>query len=177
MPRYRRSYANQLVALAIIIALIVARWQGWLPDSPDASSPRRGGLAPGIYQVERTVDGDTLLLSGGQRVRLQGVNCPEIAHEEKPAERLSAEATTFTQRFVRDAGGQLRVEVDGEAADHYGRWLAFVWREDRMLNQELVRAGLARAMLRYDYSQEKKNLLRAAQLEAQRAGRGLWSNE
>jgi micrococcal nuclease len=178
MTRYRRSYLNQLIAIAIILALAIARWQGWLPETArDPSSHQGGGLPPGIYSVERVVDGDTILLVGGDRVRLQGINCPEIARDGRPADRLGPEATTFTQRFVRDSHHRIRIEVDGEPIDHHGRWLAFIWHDNRMLNEELIRTGLARAMLRYDYGQSKKDRFRAAQLEAQRAARGIWSED
>jgi micrococcal nuclease len=176
MPRYRRSFAAQLVGVVILAALIFARWQGWLDQlEPRPRTAGGSALPAGVYEVERVVDGDTLILRGRGRLRLQGIDCPEIAHEDQPGEPLGPEATTFTQEFVRDARHKLRIEVDGEPADHYGRWLAFVWNGDRLLNEELVRAGLARAMLRYNYGQAKKDHLRKAQLEAQRAGRGLWA--
>jgi micrococcal nuclease len=177
MSRYRRSHAAQLVGFVILAALFVARWQGWLNQlEPQSRSSSRGGLASGVYEVERVVDGDTLLLRGRGRLRLQGVDCPEIEHDDQPGEALGPEATTFTLEFIRDSRHRVRIEVDGEPTDHYGRWLAFVWSGDRFLNEELVRAGLARAMLRYNYSQAKKDRLRRAQLEAQRGGRGLWAS-
>jgi micrococcal nuclease len=172
MRRYRRSYRSQLIAIAILIALLIARWQGWFPDQA-ASSPR--GVSGGIYEVERVVDGDTLLLRGHQRVRLQGVDSPETVLEDHPVEPWGPESTTFTQEFIRDAGGRVRLEIDGEPVDQYDRWLRFVWHDGRLLNEELVRAGLARGKLGYDFSQAKKDRLRRAQLEAQRANRGLWS--
>ena len=46
-----------------------------------------------------------------------------------------------------------------------------------MLNEELLRAGLAKAMLRYNYSDSVKRRYRAAQKEAQEARRGIWSGE
>ncbi len=177
MARYRRSYRAQLIGVVILLVLALARWQGWLPtETSPLPTSARGGLAPGVYEVERVIDGDTLLLRGRGRVRLQGINCPEIAHDGEPGEPLGPAATTFAQEFVRDAHRRLRIEADGEPADHYGRWLAFVYDGERQLNEELVRAGLARAMLRYDYSQRMKDRLGRAQLEAQRAGRGLWAD-
>jgi micrococcal nuclease len=176
MARYRRSYRAQLVGVVILLALAIARWQGCFPAEPSgAPSAARGGLPPGVYEVERVIDGDTLLLRGHGRLRLQGVNCPEIAHDGESGEPLGPAATTFALEFVRDARHRVRIEVDGEAKDHYGRWLAFVYDGNRQLNEELVRTGLARAMLRYDYSQTMKDRLGRAQLEAQRAERGLWA--
>lgn len=177
MPRYRRSYRAQLIGFAILMLIAIARSQGCGERRPLGHDRRDAlsGLPPGNYEVERVIDGDTLVLRGHGRVRLQGINCPEIAHDNKSAEPLGDVATSFTQEFIRDAHRRVRIEVDGEPADHYQRWLAFVWSGERLLNDELVRAGLARAMLRYDYSQPKKDRLRNAQLEAQRAARGIWA--
>jgi endonuclease YncB( thermonuclease family) len=186
MARYRRSNYTQVLTLTLVVVLVVARWQGWTldgamrsPGGAPSSAATSAGLRPGMYEVERAVDGDTLLLRAHGRVRLQGVDAPEIPHEGHPeTDPWGPEAKTFMQEFVRDAHHRVRIEVDGEGADHYGRWLAFAWDGDRLLNEDLVRNGLARAKLGYNYSQEKKDLLRRAQSEAQRAGVGIWeSNE
>jgi micrococcal nuclease len=178
MPRYRRSYAAQLLGVVILAALLIARWQGWLTEGSRVDRASAPGDWPAReYEVERVVDGDTLLLRNHQRVRLQGIDCPEMPHENHPeTDAWAPEAVAFTQEFIRDAHHRVWLEADGEPLDHYDRWLAFVSNGDQMLNEELVRAGLARAMLRYDYSQTKKDRLRAAQLEAQRADRGIWGD-
>jgi micrococcal nuclease len=175
MARFRRSYAKQLVALAVVVFLLVARGLGWIGDD-SAPLPERAAGRQGV-EVQRVVDGDTLLLRGGQRLRLQGVDTPETVLENHPVEKWGPEATAFTKEFIRAAGGRVELELDGEAADQYDRWLRFVWHDGRMLNEELLRAGLARAKLGYDYSQSKKTRLRQAQQAAQRAGIGLWSSE
>ena len=162
MPRYQRSHWRHFVALTILAVLLVARLSGWIAE-PAARTPADAtpGLSAGVYEIERVIDGDTLVLRNHDRVRLQGVDAPEIAHEDHPeVDPFGPEATTFTQVFIRDAGGRVRLEFDGERRDHYERWLAFIWHDDRMLNEELVRAGLAHAKLGYDYSQAKKDRLR-----------------
>ncbi|BBO32118.1 thermonuclease family protein [Lacipirellula parvula] len=189
MRRYRRSYWRELAAIVGVIVLGLFRWWSgdWTLDSPRPSGGNGGrsgsggvatsqaGLEPGLYRVERVVDGDTLLLEGHRRLRLQGVNSPESVKPDWPVEPFGPEASAFTKQFVRDAGNQLRIEVDGESVDRHGRYLAFAWSGDRMLNEELVRAGLARATLGYDFSPRKKEVLRRAQQEAKRARRGIWS--
>jgi micrococcal nuclease len=176
MTRYRRSYWRELAAAVGVVLLALFRW--WSSDwsaSPNGSGPRSLGLPPGLYRVERVVDGDTLLVDGHRRVRLKGVNSPESVKPDAPVEPWSLEASEFTKHFVEQAGKQLRFEVDGEAIDQHGRFLAFAWADDQLLNEELVRAGLARATLGYDFSPRKKERLRKAQQEAKRAQRGIWS--
>jgi len=171
MANFRRSRNRQYVAIAVIAALIAARW--WSDQSVDV----RPVFGSGMFQVARVVDGDTLLLADGQtRVRLQGVNSPETVKPNDPIERWGPEASDFTKALVRDAGGSVSIEIDGEPIDQHGRRLAFVWHQSQLLNEELVRAGLARATLHYDFGQAKKDRLRRAQREAQRAKRGIWSD-
>jgi endonuclease YncB( thermonuclease family) len=60
--------------------------------------------------VERVVDGDTLLLQSGERVRLIGVDTPETKHPKKPVERFGKEASEFTRQMVE--GKRVRLEFD-----------------------------------------------------------------
>jgi endonuclease YncB( thermonuclease family) len=176
MRRYRRSYWRELAALVGVVAWALFRWWSgdWIDVQP-ANVPGAAPLPAGIYRVERVVDGDTMLLEGHRRLRLQGVNSPESVKPDWPVEPWGPEASAFTKQFVREAGGKLRLEIDGESVDQHGRYLAFAWSGDRLLNEELVREGLARATLGYDFSPRKKELLRKAQQEAKRERRGIWS--
>jgi micrococcal nuclease len=176
MPRYRRSFGRELIAAAVVVLLVVLRL---LSDDPAqvGGSAAIGRLQPGVYRVLRVVDGDTLLLEHDQmRVRLQGIDTPETVKEDSPVEQWGPEASEFTKAFVREAGGMLRMEIDGEPLDRHGRHLAFAWSGERMLNEELVRNGLARATLQYNFSQPKKEILRRAQREAKRERLGIWSS-
>lgn len=130
-------------------------------------------LAEGRYSVARVIDGDTLLLTNGARIRLIGVDSPETVKPGEAASPWGQEATEFTQSFV--GGGQVELRFDRERIDRYQRFLAYVYVDGQMLNEELLRAGLARAMLGYNYSDSFKRLYRAAQQEAHTARRGLWS--
>lgn len=123
--------------------------------------------------VVRVIDGDTIVVTGKRRIRLIGVDTPETVHPDRPVEPWGPEASAFTREFLAD--GQVRLEFDVERKDKYGRWLAYVWVDDRMLNEELVRAGLARAKLGYPYAEAMKVRFRRAEQEAQTAHRGIWS--
>jgi endonuclease YncB( thermonuclease family) len=60
--------------------------------------------------VERVVDGDTLLLTSGERVRLIGVDTPETKQPKKPVKRFGKEASEFTRHMVE--GKRVRLELD-----------------------------------------------------------------
>jgi micrococcal nuclease len=130
-------------------------------------------LAEETYAVERVVDGDTVLLANGARVRLIGVDTPEAAYDGRPAEPWAREATQFTERFV--AEGRVLLRFDRERVDRHGRFLAYVWVGERMLNEELLRAGLARARTEFRYRDSVKRTFRRAEAEARDARRGIWS--
>ena len=64
-----------------------------------ANPPGNGVTSPADFEyVQRVVDGDTLMLGTGERVRLIGVDTPEIKHPNKPVEYFSKEASAFTQQ-------------------------------------------------------------------------------
>ena len=173
--RFSRKRSKQIIGLGVALLIIAVRW--WTGE-PLTDAPTSGDLAPGEYDVERVVDGDTILLRKGHaRVRFQGIDTPETVKEGTAVESWGPEASAYTKKFIREAGWRVRLEFDGEPTDQYGRYLVFIWSEGRMLNEELVHQGLARAKLGYDYSNAKKNLLRRAQDKARRERRGIWSKQ
>jgi micrococcal nuclease len=166
---YRRSY--HALWLWLVVALVVL----WRVYAAPQIQPGPDVLAEGVHAVQRVVDGDTLLLTSGARVRLQGIDTPETVAEDRPVEPWGPEASRFTKDFIADAGGRVRLTFSLERRDRHDRFLAFAWNGDVMLNEELVRAGLAEARLDYRYSATMKRRLAAAQEEAKRAGRGIWT--
>jgi micrococcal nuclease len=152
------------------VLAILAAWQYFSAQrEPPPHEP--GALA----LVERVVDGDTLLLADHTRIRLLGVDTPETKRPETPVERFGPEASEFTRAHVE--GRQVRLEFDKERYDKYGRVLAYVYVDDWFLNEALLRAGLGRAITNHPYSESMKRLFRAAEDEARRARRGIWSLE
>ncbi len=166
--RFHPPRRGRLVLLAAVLLLVLARgWRTWqLPDGPET-------LAEGVHRLQRVVDGDTLLLTSGARVRLIGVDCPETVRPDHPVEAWGPEAAAFTKQFV--AGGEVRLQFDRERIDRYDRFLAYVFVGERMLNEELVRAGLARVEHRFHYSQTIQRRFDRAEQEARDAQLGIWS--
>ena len=79
----------------------------------------------------RVVDGDTIILSNGERVRLIGVDTPETKHPNKPVQYFGKEASAFTKRMVE--GKEVTLEYGQQQRDKYGRLLAYVYLMDGTL--------------------------------------------
>lgn len=117
-------------------------------------------------------DGDTVVLSDGTRVRYIGINAPEIAHEDRPAERFGTEARAFNRKLVYQK--KVRLELDRERQDQYGRVLAYVYLEDgTFVNAELLRGGYAYHLFRRPNT-KYGHLFLVLQREAMAKRVGLW---
>lgn len=89
--------------------------------------------------VLRVIDGDTLRVEvrGIQvNLRLLGVDCPEMPTPE------GKEAKAYVQAWL-DQGGAVDLEYDRKRYGKYGRLLAWVWRDGRLLQEDLVHTGHA----------------------------------
>ena len=166
-PLPRRTLTFRAVAVLVITAL--AAWR-FIVDEPAPPAPHAPGSAAVVL---RAVDGDTLLLADDTRVRLLGVDTPETKRPEAPVEPWGAEAHEFTRSYVE--GRTVRLEFDKERHDKYDRVLAYVYLGDWFLNEELIRAGMGRAITNHPYSEAMKRRFRAAEREAQQQRRGIWS--
>jgi len=124
--------------------------------------------------VVRVVDGDTIhvqLADRVEKVRYIGVNTPEVHHPRKGEEPGGREAALVNRDLVD--GKYVRLELDVQSRDRYGRLLAYVFVGETMINAELVRLGYAQVMtippnVRY------QSLFLKLQRDAREAGRGLW---
>jgi len=123
------------------------------------------------FLVERVIDGDTIKLSNGERVRLIGVDTPETVHPRKPVEYFGKEASAFTKRLCE--GKFVRLEYDQNKRDRYRRLLAYVYLEDgTFVNAEIIKQGYGYAYTKYlfKYMEEFKGY----EKEARRSEYGLW---
>jgi micrococcal nuclease len=165
-----RKKARQLTLIAVLIAA------GWLigrgcPDSTSAPPP-----AGRDYQREfealctRVIDGDTIELLNGERVRYIGMDTPEM----RPVEEYAEAATEANRELVEQE--MVRLVTDVEERDRYGRLLAYVYVDGTFVNAELVRRGLAQVAT-YPPNVKHQELFLKLQREARAAGRGLWSDE
>jgi micrococcal nuclease len=131
-------------------------------------------LRPGFRAVVRVVDGDTLLLDNRERVRLIGVDCPEIGRNEVDPESPGFHATMFVYELLKP-DAQVRLEYDRERLDRYDRTLAYVFLSDgRMLNEVLLEYGWADIMTIPPNTRHARRFTEIRN-QARGAGRGMWA--
>ncbi len=97
--------------------------------------------------ILKVVDGDTVVLASKQKVRLIGINTPELAHGHKKAEPYAKMAKRYLQKQLAPAK-KVYLRWGIQHKDHYGRLLAHLFLEDgQNLNAMLVKQGLAYAIV------------------------------
>jgi micrococcal nuclease len=165
-------------------------------DSPKITHPVRAARTPLLiegtstslpkedlnqkyYKVAKVVDGDTIdiIMNGKiERLRLIGINTPEVVDPRKPVECFGREASDNAKKLF--SGQEVRVEADAsqDDRDKYGRLLRYVWRADGLFyNLKAIKDGFAYEytyQLPYIYQKEFK----AAQKYAEANQFGLWAD-
>jgi len=126
-------------------------------------------------KVTRVVDGDTIDLSTGERVRYVGVDTPEIHHPAKPVQCFGKEASEKNKELVLDK--EVRLEKDVSDKDRYNRLLRYVYipsENNFFVNDYLARQGFAHAATFPPDVKFSQQFL-AAERKARENSRGLWT--
>jgi endonuclease YncB( thermonuclease family) len=160
-----------LVIIALIAVVVVFRVREGGPpaEAPGPALPGEAAHPANRDRAAEVVDGDTLRLVGGERVRLLGVDAPEKGH---PLYQAASEAC----RSLLGAR-EVKITVAGDRAhDGYGRTLALVYAGGRLVNEEILSLGLARVYFRSagDVPAEVAARFVRAQNRAMDGKRGLW---
>lgn len=140
----------------------------------DHTDAKRIDIKPGkvFYRVKTVYDGDTLALEDGRKIRLLGINTPEIRHKNQMADAGGMEAKQWLINKLK--GARIRIETDVEQQDKYGRILAHVFTErNEYINQILVEAGLAAVSIYPPNLLYADRLLQAEQ-KAENEKVGIW---
>jgi micrococcal nuclease len=149
--------AGRILTALVLLALCLGVWAAPL-------------LAAERARVARVIDGDTLVLADGRRVRLIGVDAPEVDCPYRQAEPWGYESQAYLKQLVE--GKRVRLEFEGEPFDKYGRTLAYVYLGDVLVNGRIIRDGQARLYRRFAF--EYKEQFGYYEAEAKRRGLGLW---
>jgi micrococcal nuclease len=146
----------------------------WASAAFTHSCEPQGAVHP--VQVRYVHDGDSVVLDDNRRIRLIGVNAPEIAHEDRPTEALAIEARDHLRRLLLKAGNRAKLVYGEQRKDRHGRHLAHLWLLDGSnLAAELLREGLGWAVavppnVRYI------DCYAEAEGKAHSASRGVWEH-
>lgn len=169
----------RIAAVVTVLALVALGWLVWRAVSdgtvplaaPATSIPEAGipsAATPAV--VEYVHDGDTLFLDDGRKVRLLGINTPEIGEN---AECYGDEATALLRQLLPEAT-PVWVLADVEPLDQYGRSLLFIYTDDGLnVNLELLEQGAAEVE-QYEPNLLLRDELHRAEDAARAAHLGLW---
>ena len=116
-------------------------------------------------RVVQVIDGDTIVIDGGERVRYIGIDTPERG------EPYYEEARQSNRALVE--GKVVRLEKDETNKDRYGRLLRYIYVDDIFVNARLVEEGYAEAKA-YPPDLKHQGQLEQLEREAREAGRGMW---
>ena len=121
-----RPYIGSVVLIVLIAGAVGYRS---LPEIGAGSVGPESGQS-GSARVERVIDGDTVILSGGLgSSRLVGVDTPETVKPDTPVQCFGRRASAFTKHVLATAG-TVRYRVAREPVDRYGRSLVYLWLPD-----------------------------------------------
>ncbi len=124
-------------------------------------------------KVIRVIDGDTIEIEGGKKVRYIGIDTPESKHPSKPVQCFSAEATKKNKELVE--GKEVRLETDVSETDRYGRLLRYVYVGDDFINNLLVSEGFAQSSA-YPPDIKHQSIFDESQRLARENSKGLWGD-
>lgn len=125
--------------------------------------------------VKRVYDGDTIILEDGQRVRLLGVNTPEIESRFRASESGGVAAKEWLRQQIQRQGKKVYLELDEEKHDRYKRLLAHIYLPDgKHLNLALIENGLGIINIIPPNIRHADKMLKA-QRKAEERHIGVWS--
>lgn len=111
-----------------------------------------------------------------ESVRLLLIDTPETVHPDKPVQPFGKEASNYAKSLMPE-GSNVQLELDISERDKYGRLLAYVWANGKMVNKLLLEKGLARVAYIYAPNTRYVDEFYEIQKKAQQKGIGIWSLE
>ncbi len=146
-----------LIVVMVIVLVVLFNW----------------AKALDLHEVRTVYDGDTIELDDGRKIRLLGVDAPEVKSPYSEEEPFGQESKRFLSKLL--FGKKVYIKVGADQYDKYGRTLAFVYVDDILVNGRIIKDGWARAYLRFDYPY--RDLFISYEKEAKAQGIGMWRTE
>lgn len=125
--------------------------------------------------VDYVIDGDTVVLASGERVRLLGINTPEISntHKNTPAEPLGERSRKALVGLVEKQ--RVELTVGSDSRDHYGRTLGYLTHNGVDIQQELLLRGYAMVVAIPPNLRHLERYI-AAESDARKKRKGVWGH-
>lgn len=182
-----------IIIVGVVVMLLIAyKLGGYAKESIQVPSSQQSAHAPSstrakevesdagkfksntanVVKVTRVIDGDTIEIEGGGRVRYIGIDTPETVDPRKTVQCFGVESSKKNKELVE--GKKVRLEKDVTDRDKYNRLLRYVWLEDTLINLVLVQDGFAHS---YSYPPDIKyqDQFVTAEKQAREAKLGLWN--
>lgn len=167
-----RNKLKKLGLPGIILIMIIAAASYYFSEDPPLSTERVE------VTVDQYVDGDTTRFfykGNSESFRYLIIDTPELNLLENDPEPFAEEAAERTKELLQNAD-KIEVEFDeGPETDNYSRYLAYVYVDGEMINETLVREGLAEVRYLNPPNISHQDLLEEAEEEAKREHLGIWS--
>ena len=165
MRTYRRFKRWTTRAFLLLVVLMVA--QACMTSEDTTTLPNNT-----TRTITKVVDGDTITLDGGEKIRLIGVDTPEVYGGKQC---FGPESSAYTKSLLKP-GTQVRVELDKDHLDSYSRTLAYIYRVDDGLfvNADLIANGYAREIY-YAPNGAHRSEFQTLQSQAQLKKLGRWA--
>ena len=119
--------------------------------------------------VTRVIDGDTFEIEIGEKVRLIGINAPELT------DIFGQESKQFLTNLIEGKTIELQQDRASNERDRYSRLLGYVILDGKDINKQMISEGYAFAYLKYKFT--KSDEYKQAQIEASLNSNGIWGNE
>lgn len=183
------SKKNQKLLFSLVIALL---WTLFVPKDIGQEKPNEAQIAvteiasnsantnvkinvENLQKVKvlRVIDGDTIELENGQKVRYIGIDTPETVDPRRDLQCFGKEASLYNKTLVE--GKEIYLEKDISQTDRYGRLLRYIYLEENgiSINEQLVKEGYAVASS-YPPDIKYQEKLRLIEQEARNNQKGLW---
>ncbi|WP_353462652.1 thermonuclease family protein [Mammaliicoccus sciuri] len=173
---------KKIILLCVSILFLATIESGCSNGSTD-NSEKEKSYKPGTtdripVELAGTVDGDTakFIYNGSkQSFRFLLIDTPETKHPRLGKQPFGQEASDRTKELLTNAN-KIEIEFDvGGQTDKYQRYLTYIYVDGKMLNEILVREGLAKVAYVYPPNTRYLDQLESAQEKAKEEKLGIWS--
>lgn len=189
-PSFTSKKMIRLYIAAIAVVLGALQYNGVFTPSSETPSSATNSSAPpsvsqkavsnqpGLYEVVRFSDGDTITVNmngKNESVRMIGIDTPETHRPNSPVQCYGPAASAFTKNLIGDNRVRLESDPENTNRDRYDRLLRYVYLPDgRLVQEEVLKNGYGFAYTQFPFT--KKADFVALEAEAQQENKGLWGN-